>query len=637
MCSILGLVDFEKNCINQKKQIYDLNKVLSHRGPDDEGFFCDENVALAFNRLSIIDLEKGNQPIIFEDVISIFNGEIYNYKEIKEELKNKNYIFKTNSDSEIIPAAFDCWGINFVNKLNGMFAISIYDRKNKKFFLIRDRVGVKPLYYSRFNNKLVFASEIKGIINFPEFKKKINLNAIYSYLAFRYPTNGKNVFFKDINRVDPGCYIEIDISKKKVFEKSYWKIPKINDRPTNFSESYYDERLNELLNLSVERHLISDVPVGVLLSGGLDSSLLSAIAAKKINKVQTFSVSFNEKKYDESKKAKIVSDHIGSKHTNVIISKENFLKNLQDIIEVRDTPVSIPHEYPLFLLNKEIKKTIKVVLSGEGADEFFGGYSRVQKSPFDFSKGLFVQKNFNNSFIKKLLSIDKEFKFTDTKFLDFFFHRYNWFKFNEIDELLNEDIKKQVNKDLVLEPWNKVINEFSNNDFYNQTLSLFQNNHLQCLLERLDIHTMAHSVEARVPFLDHNLIEFINKTPFKYKIKWKSKFHKWISIFSNSENFSEKNDINKYLLRKVSSKYLPNKTVKEKKLGFPLPMNDWMRDEKIKEILLDKKTIDRKIFNRKQIENLYSEKNFKNDPFDFSGKKIWMILNLELWMRSNFE
>ena len=153
MCSILGLVDFNKNCLNQKN-IYDLNKILSHRGPDDEGFFYDENVALAFNRLSIIDLEKGNQPIIFQDLISIFNGEIYNFKEIKEELINKNYIFKTNSDSEIIPAAFDCWGINFVNKLNGMFAISIYDKKNKKLFLVRDRVGVKPLYYSRFNNKL---------------------------------------------------------------------------------------------------------------------------------------------------------------------------------------------------------------------------------------------------------------------------------------------------------------------------------------------------------------------------------------------------------------------------------------------------------------------------------------------------
>ena len=372
MCSILGLVDFNKNCLNQKN-IYDLNKILSHRGPDDEGFFYDENVALAFNRLSIIDLEKGNQPIIFQDLISIFNGEIYNFKEIKEELINKNYIFKTNSDSEIIPAAFDCWGINFVNKLNGMFAISIYDKKNKKLFLVRDRVGVKPLYYSRFNNKLIFASEIKGIINFPEFKKNINYNAIYSYLAFRYPTNGKNIFFKDINRVDPGCYIEIDISKKELFEKSYWKIPKIYDQQTNLSESHYDEKLNELLNLSVERHLISDVPVGVLLSGGLDSSLLSAIAAKKINNVQTFSVSFNEKKYDESEKAKIVSDYIGSKHLDVVISKENFLKNLQEIITVRDTPVSIPHEYPLFLLNKEIKKTIKVVLSGEGADEFFGG------------------------------------------------------------------------------------------------------------------------------------------------------------------------------------------------------------------------------------------------------------------------
>ena len=220
MCSILGLIDFNKNCSDKAKNIFNVNKFLSHRGPDDKGFYNDENIALAFNRLSIIDIEKGNQPVIFDEIISIFNGEIYNFKEIKEELKSKNYVFKSNSDSEVIPIAFKHWGLDFINKLDGMFAISIYDKKNKKVYLIRDRVGVKPLYYSRFNNTILFSSELKGIINYPGFEKEINFTAIKSYLAFRYPTNGKNIFFKNINRVDPGSYIEIDLLNKNVRERN---------------------------------------------------------------------------------------------------------------------------------------------------------------------------------------------------------------------------------------------------------------------------------------------------------------------------------------------------------------------------------------------------------------------------------
>ena len=526
MCSILGLIDFNKNCSDKAQNIFNVNKFLSHRGPDDKGFYNDENIALAFNRLSIIDIEKGNQPVIFDEIISIFNGEIYNFKEIKEELKSKNYVFKSNSDSEVIPIAFKHWGLDFINKLDGMFAISIYDKKNKKVYLIRDRVGVKPLYYSRFNNTILFSSELKGIINYPGFEKEINFTAIKSYLAFRYPTNGKNIFFKNINRVDPGSYIEIDLLNKNVRERTYWKIPQIKEDNNTKDEKTYFEELNSLLDKSVKNHLVSDVPVGVLLSGGLDSSLLAAIASKKLNyNLQTYSVSFDEKKYDESEKAKKVSNYIRSKHLDVRINKDNFLKNLEEIIKVRDTPVSIPHEYPLYLLSKEIKKTVKVVLSGEGADEFFGGYSRVQKSPFDFKKSTYLKKYLNNNIFKKIFSIDRNFNFNKENFSEFFFHRYNWFKFNEIDEIFSKDVKSHIKDEEVFKPWIDVLNENKNNHLYNKTLSLFQRNHLQCLLERLDILTMAHSVEARVPFLDHKLIEFINKVPFKYKIKWKSKFH----------------------------------------------------------------------------------------------------------------
>ena len=219
MCSILGLIDFDSRDSEKKSKIFNLNKSLTHRGPDDEGYYNDECVSLAFNRLSIIDLNNGNQPQKKNNIISIFNGEIYNFKEIKEELISIGYKFNTNSDSEIIPNAFLAWGIKCIEKFNGMFSIAIYDLDKKKIFIIRDRVGIKPLFFSKFNDYFLFSSEIKGIINFPGFQKELNLNALSSYLSFRYPMGDENTFFKNIEKVSPGSYLEIDIKKKLIKKK----------------------------------------------------------------------------------------------------------------------------------------------------------------------------------------------------------------------------------------------------------------------------------------------------------------------------------------------------------------------------------------------------------------------------------
>ncbi len=631
MCSILGIIDFKNKYPNKKENIYKLNNLMSHRGPDDQGFYNDEKISLAFNRLSIIDLNKGNQPIIKNNIISIFNGEIYNFKDIRKHLERKNYKFQTNSDSEIIPYAFQEWGENFVKKLHGMFAIAIYDKLNNKFYLYRDRVGIKPLFFSNLTHGLIFSSEPKGIINFPGFEKKINLSAIYSYLSFRHPADSKQYFFKNIFKINPGNFLKIDLNSNKILETPYWEI-KFNKNNKEKSEKYYLEKLDYILNESVKSHLQSDVPVGVFLSGGLDSSLLSAIASNHhYGKLKTYSVGFKETKYNEGNKASAISKHIGSDHTEIIIEKKDFFNNLENIVNIKNAPISIPHEYPLYALAKEMKKDIKVVLSGEGADEIFGGYSRVQKSPFDYAKGKFLNNITNSKIIKKSFSVEDSFDFEKKSLLDYFFEKYNWFQFNEINNLLTKDASNEINFNSIINPWReKFIKE---NMPYEQILSLFQNNHLQCLLDRLDIMTMANSIEARVPFLDHSVIEFINSVPFKYKIKWKSYFHKIISLFSNSSFYSEKNDINKYLLRKCSNKYLPKNAANEKKLGFPLPMNDWMKDDKIKEILLDNRTINRNIFKKEELEKFLNLKNNINDPYDFSGKKVWMLVNIEIWMR----
>ena len=262
-----------------------------------------------------------------------------------------------------------------------------------------------------------------------------------------------------------------------------------------------------------------------------NSSILSSIAAKNISgKLKTYSVGFKEKKYDETHKARTIAKYINSEHTEVFVSKEDFFNNVEKIIEVKDVPLSIPHEYPLYLLSKKMKQDIKVVLSGEGADEFFGGYARVQKSPIDFVKANFILKFSDSSFVKKYFLQIKNLTIKKISLLTFFY-QYNWFSIDEVDSLLHENVKNQINLEKVKEPWVNVLKKYENSNYYNQILLMFQTNHLQCLLDRLDTMTMANSIEARVPFLDHELIEFINTVPYKFKIKWKSKFSKFKSLF----------------------------------------------------------------------------------------------------------
>ena len=620
MCGICGIVDFQRQVKDKKEYTYLMSSNLTHRGPDDSGEFNDEFISMGFRRLSILDIEKGNQPVTNKNkkIISIFNGEIFNFKEIRNELKIKGFNFKTNSDSEIIPYAYEVWGINFVKRLNGMFSIAIYDKSKNFFYLIRDRLGIKPLYYYEYNKSLVFASEINALTKLQLFRNEINLNAVSSYLSFRYPTEDDETFYLGIKRVPAGNILKINFDGKEKF--SYWKIP-FPTSEKNFNENYYIEKLEDILNNSVKRQLISDVPLGVFLSGGLDSSLLSAIASKYTGKnLNTDSVTLQEEGYDESGKAKLVSNYLGTNHHEVILRKSNFLENLSNLIDIKGVPASIPHEYALYLLSKEMKKKISVVLSGEGADEFFGGYSRVQKSPFDYFKNKFLSKIYFNFMKNK-----------PKNFHEFVLSRYHWFSPSEKNKLLNPDFKNQIFENKRNSEWENILSESSLENSYNKVLYMFQDKHLKCLLDRLDTMTMAASVEARVPFLDHKLVEFINSVPFEYKIKWKSFFHKSISLLSSSKDYTEKNDINKFLLRKLSKKYLPKEITHAKKLGFPVPLNNWLKDEEIEEMLLGNSSKSKIFYNISELKKILQMKNDKN--FDFAGKKVWMLINIELWMR----
>ncbi len=620
MCGFAGIFSKDGLDNNYNNIVKNMTFELSHRGPDEKNFFKDSFISLGFNRLSIIDIKNGSQPKVSSNkkFIICFNGEIYNYKKLQKELRNKNVILKTDSDTEAFLEMFSIYGVNCLDKIRGMFAAVIYDVSEKKIFLLRDRFGMKPLFYSIFNDKIIFSSEISPIINSKILEKKINYASINSYLSFRYHY-GEDSFFSNVHNLEPGTFLEFNNNSKI---SKYWEIPKFDkNKFLNLKENNFLGKLEDIFNECINDHLVSDVPIGGLLSGGLDSSLLMCLIKKNSTQsFETFSAKFSEENYDESHYAKIVANQLKLNHNDITLNENDYIDLLPKLISLKKTPLSIPHEIALFNLFKEIKKKTKVVISGEGADEIFGGYGRVQSSAFDFKK----EKILNNLIFKKK-SLSK-----------FFIKRYSWIDIKEKENIFSKEFYESINRNERIEVfWENEFKKISDLDPYDQFLHIFQKHHLRCLLDRLDYMSMASGVEARTPFVDHKLVNFVNSIPFNLKFKWKSKFDKYIALFSNSTHYSEKRDVSKYILRQYAKKYLPEQIVNRKKLGFPVPLDQWLNNKRffkfVKEILLDHKTISRGIFEKKTIEKLIS--NDQKLDYDFWGKKIWMLLNIELWFR----
>jgi len=638
MCGIAGLINFNTEYLDPSPLKHMTDSIV-HRGPDDNGYFNDKHVAFGFRRLSILDLSLGHQPMETSegDCVVVFNGEIYNFKEIRKTLSLKGYSFKTNCDTEVILYAFKHWGIDCVHKFNGMFAFAIYDKRKKTVFFARDRLGIKPLYYTIVDGVLVFGSEMKVILEYPGFKKSANLKAISSYLTFRYP-QGDSPVFKGIKRLMPGHIMQISASGLKI--KQYWEIP-FFDHKEDLGEQFYLDKTEELLSKAVERRLISDVPLGALLSGGLDSSLIVANMCNHMSgHIKTYSIGFDAQGYDESGYAKMVADHCGVDHLSLTLGHSDYMDQLRKTIIQKDAPLSIPHEVALLNICQELKKHTTVVISGEGADELFGGYGRVQRSPMDFKKIDFIKRTFPESFRKPLLKVMGARHNIDNwmaikNHMEHFFSVYNWIPFEEKWNLFTESTMEEIDHDRSnIEFWERDFDKISAGNEYDKILYLFEKNHLVCLLDRLDSMSMAASVEARVPFVDHELVEFASEIPIKYKLKWKSPLHQASSLFTNSFQASEKLDYSKYLLRQLGFKHLPKEIVARKKKGFPVPLDSWIRGGMIKharEILLDEKTIDRGIFRQSQLEQILNKK--QNLDYDFWGKKIWMLMNVEIWFR----
>lgn len=599
MCGITGIFSITK-IDKLDKRISAMNDAIIHRGPDAGSFFIKNNIGLGHRRLSIIDIsETANQPMHSNSNIwhVVFNGEIYNFNEIKEEL---NYSFLTESDTEVIIAAVEEKGLEwFIEKANGMFAIALYNSDTEKLILIRDRLGIKPLYYFLDREKIVFSSEIKGVLSSGLIKAEFNELAIDEYLGNRY-IRAPHTFFENIYQMEPGTYIEIDKSLNKK-EYKYWDIPNEFNIDENFNEDTIAKEFENELIKAIEYRLISDVPLGTYLSGGVDSSLITAITSKKKNTIlNTYTIGFHE--LNEFKYSNIIAKQYKTSHHEILMKEKDYVNNWERLISFKDSPLGVPNEIPLAVMSEKLKQKITVVLSGEGADELMGGYGKIFRLPFDY------ENHFGNiSFYEKLI---ESYEYVPRSMRDEFLNTSKEYR-KKFDNLIIDDFKGKTNEQNIFR--------------------FFHKYHVKGLLQRVDMTTMQTSVEARVPFLDHNLIEFVySKIPYSLKLKWNSEASKKNAKKLTSKDYSEDLDTPKYLLRKVAYKYIPKSIVDRKKVGFPVPLTEWFSNlEKLaKELLTDTTWL------KEGVVNDLLEKSNKEDR---AGQILWMFINVEIFKRKYFQ
>jgi len=643
MCGILGEISFHKERRKSKTIFKKALDMQHHRGPDDSDIYHDDYTIFGHRRLSIIDLNThAKQPMISncKRYILIFNGEIYNYLELREILIQRGYHFHTKSDTEVLLNGFIEYGIDIIHQLIGMFAFAIYDNIANESYIVRDRLGVKPLYYTHNKHGIIFSSEIKSILALDTKKRTLNMSAVSSYLSFRYPILN-NTFFKGIESLSPAHYIKISNNLIDIVE--YWSLKnQFKEQQIDRGEEYYVEKLHLLLESSIDYRMISDVPIGAFLSGGVDSSIITAIMAQKSeNPIKTFTIGFTEDGFNEFNYAKIVAELYNTEHREIILSADNYIQTMEKLISYKDAPLSVPNEVPLYLMSQELKKYITVVLSGEGADEIFGGYGRIFRSPYDLERLQQInnleytpeqKREYYKNFLKKYISDNI------TNEIDHFINIYSYTSFDDKNLLLDNSIDLHTIEENLLSKFMYYFDEIDECSYYNKIMYVFEKIHLLGLLHRVDTTTMAASIEARVPFVDHRLVEFAFTIPMKYKLKWIDTHAKEKSKLLMSDQISEQYDTPKYILKKAYENLLPSDILYRKKMGFPVPLNNWFGgdfNDYAKEILLSDISKARGVYNTDNIQKWLNSNRLSNDHS--FAMKIWMLINLELFQIKYFD
>ena len=600
MCGICGFTWDDQNLIRI------MGNKIKHRGPEQEGFYTDENISLCCERLKILDLrETAKQPQHNEDstIWVVLNGEIYNFRELREKLEH-NHTFYTNSDTEVILHAYEEYGENCLDHLNGMFAFAIWDTKKKKLFLARDRLGVKPLYYSIINDNLLFSSEIKSILQYDELERTLNYSALSQFLTYAYTIDGQTLF-KNIFELLPGQKLIYYFDEKKPHISNYWNL---NLKNSSDSEDIILKKLEKLLTKSIELRLESDAPVGALLSGGLDSSIMVAILNNITETpVKTFTTGFGHE-LDEYNEAKIVAEHCGTDHNEIELSYKKLTNSLPNILWHMEFPFGRPSILSNFLVAEEVKNFVTVAYTGEGSDELFGGYNRYIQ---------FSEKN-SIPLHDKINSIPSGF-----------------FSNSQDRRIFSQSLENQsLNENEPNIAFSKLSEKNPHPDLLNQVLLFELKTEIPgAQTWRIDRAGSAHALELREPFLDYNLVEYSASLPANYKINFNDDIQK------------------KFILQKLAKKFLPDVISKRKKFPWGIPYYDFFINEflPIAECLIDKGIKNHRPFlntNSNIIHDLFSnvskldDKNIKSKNIEINDRilrQIMFLFNLELWYQMFIE
>ncbi len=624
MCGINGIAYSSKSGRKiDERLIGQMRDVQFHRGPDDGGIYVDENVGLGHRRLSIVDVSHGAQPMFNEDgsLVIIYNGEIYNHADYRAELEAKGHVYKTHCDTETILHLYEEDGEKCVEKLRGMFAFAIWDTRKKELFIARDRLGVKPLYYVLdAQGSLYFGSEIKTLLEVSAVKPELNYRALPDQLA-NHGTSYDETLFAGVKRLLPGHTLNWSDGKLKIRE--YWDVsfePKHDEK----SDAEYLEEWLEMFEHAVKLRLMADVPLGMFLSGGIDSSAICAMMSKMADApVKTFSVGFAEREANEFEYARIVAGAFKTEHHEITITPAEFFAELPKLIWHEDEPLGFIASVPLYFVSKLAQQHVKVVLTGEGADEILAGYGRYAKALQLLNYGERYESltpSFVRSAVKSGVSalggkLTRTFLARDNDIENLFLDNFAVFGKKMQSQLLSADSKARIGAENPYVLQNKWLAKTDAREILDKLLYVDTKTYLHELLMKQDQMSMAASIESRVPFLDHKLVELTAKMPTKMKLRGRD---------------------TKFLLREAMKGILPPEILTRSKMGFPVPLGNWLRREfrsVVDEYVLSERTLSRGIFNPKFVRELAAQHHAGENH----DERLWFLVNFEMWQRQYFD
>ena len=610
MCGFAGYIDF-KNAVKHREELKRMTEVIIHRGPDSVGFYEDETAGLGFRRLSIIGITNGQQPILNEDesMVLVFNGEIYNYKSIREELKEKGHLFTTDSDSEVILHGFEEYGKDILKKLRGMYGFVVWNKREKTMFAARDGFGIKPFYYCNVNGELIFGSEIKSILEHSSVEKKFNEKALYSYLSFQFSAQGET-FFKNIFELMPGHCLSFD-EKNGLKVEEYYNPTFEVDETLKLEDAV--KQIEDIFEDSVNVHLTADTEVGCFLSGGIDSSYV--VSTAKCPK--SFTVGFSNDGYSEIAYAKELAEELGIENYSKVITPDEYWDAIPKVQYHMDEPVADPSAVALYFVSQLASKYVKVVCSGEGADELFGGYN-VYQTPLALEPMQKIPYGLRKAVAKIMKRIPLSFKGKEylirsgTPLKDRYIGNAYIFREKEIDRLLVKPTGRILTKQLTAPYYERVkhLDDVQKMQYIDMKFWLRGD-----ILRKADRMSMAHSLELRVPFLDYEVMKVAGKLPTSLKVD---------------------KHTTKKALRMAALKNTPKRSTERKKLGFPVPIRVWMREEKYYNRL--KEVLDRpymaRYFKKEEVDKLLQEHYAGKKDY---SRKLWCLYCFGIWYGNFFE